>query len=148
MNIELHELHWIWNETVTRLDSFARDVREAKHVMEASNFARWLNFSGLVRVFNDNPSTQLHLEVDGALVQRKINDLLFECGELFRGGKADPKYAASDIAEINRKLDFLMEQLVTKQQSPTVVDDHCGSLSSRVPVPRWQSVALSVTDDR
>jgi len=34
-------------------------------------------------------------------------DLLYECGELFKGGKADPKYAESDIAEINKKLEVL-----------------------------------------
>src|ERR1017187_9060615 len=101
MHTETANLHWIWNETVNRLDSLARDVREAKNVMEAANFARWLNFSGLIPIFRDNPSNQKHLQVDAAVVQRKIDDLIYECGELFRGGKADPKYAQSDIAEIN-----------------------------------------------
>jgi len=107
MRTELHKLHWTWKETVNRLDSLARDVREAKNVMEASNFARWLDFCGMIQIFRDNPSTQKHLEVDADVVQKKVRDLIYECGELFRGGKADPKYAASDIAEINRKLDTL-----------------------------------------
>jgi hypothetical protein len=55
---ELHELHWTWKETVNRLDSLARDVCECKNVMEAANFARWLNFSGLIQLFEENPSSE------------------------------------------------------------------------------------------
>ena|ERR1700722_20092407 len=97
MHTELHNLHWLWKETVNRLDSLARDVREAKNVAEASNFARWLQFSGILMLFRNNPSTTKHLEVDESVVRKKIDDLIYECGELFRGGKHDPKYAASDI---------------------------------------------------
>jgi hypothetical protein len=110
VNLEAHTLAWTWKETVNRLDSYARDVREAKNVMEASNFARWLLFSGLIGIFEMNPSSTPHLIVDADAVTKKVKDLLYECGELFRGGKADPKYAASDIAEINRKLDTLLER--------------------------------------
>ena len=41
-----------------------------------------------------------------------------DCGDLFRGGKANAKYAESDIAEINSKLDRLMRFLPTD----TVID--------------------------
>ena len=109
MNVQPHQLPLLYKETVNFLDRLAGEVRENKNVMLASQFARWLNFSGLIQILNQNPSTKLHLEVDGAVLQRKVNDLNYECGELFRGGKHDPKYAASDIAEINRKLDSLLE---------------------------------------
>jgi hypothetical protein len=42
--------------------------------------------------------------LDVKALRRKASDLTLECGDLFKGGKADPKYAACDIAEINQKL--------------------------------------------
>jgi hypothetical protein len=111
----------MWKETVNRLDVLARDVREAKNVMEAANFARFISFSGLIQFFTENRSDLKHLEIDGSLVKKKVDDLIFECGELFRGGRADPKYAASDIAEINRKLDLLTTALSGTEQVVTVV---------------------------
>jgi hypothetical protein len=82
------------------IERLSREVREGKNVMLASQYARWVEFSGLVRL--------LELVDRGANLGKKLNDLLFECGEMFKDGKADPKYAASDIAEINRKLDLLL----------------------------------------
>ena len=119
MNIESHTVAWLWKETVNRLDSLAREVREAKNVMEAANFARWLQFSGIFQIFKDNPSSKAYLEVNANVVEKKTRDLIYECGELFRGGKADPKYAASDIAEINRKLDDLIRVAVFKPLAST-----------------------------
>lgn len=94
------ELRWIASETHFKLAALSREVREGKNVLYASQFARWLQFSGLVRL--------LELVSDGVSIQKELGDLLFECGEIFKGGKVDPKYAASDIAEINRKLDLLL----------------------------------------
>lgn len=110
MKTEAANLHLTFKETVNFLDRIAREVREGKNVMLASQFARWLRFSGLIKIFADNPSAVPYLEVDASIVSTKVEDLIFECGELFRSGKIDPKYAASDIAEINRKLDLLLKE--------------------------------------
>jgi len=98
--------HTIWKETNRHLETLARQVREHKSVMEAANYARWLQFSGLLEFFRLNPQPE-PLLVDGERIKAQIRDLLYDCGESFRNGKADPKYASSDIAEINRKLDLL-----------------------------------------
>ncbi len=135
VNDQKHRLHWLWKETINRLDSLARDVRECKNVMEASRFARWVDFSGLIQVFELNPCAHEHCKVDAAAVQKRVNDLIFECGELFRGGKADPKYAESDIAEINRKLDSLTA-LVKADVPVTVIPTGDGE-SSTVHVARF-----------
>jgi len=42
--------HRLWNETDRYLDSLARSVRECKRVDEASNFSRWLQFSGVLQI--------------------------------------------------------------------------------------------------
>lgn len=89
-----------------RLETLARSVRENKAVNEASNYCRWLQFCGLINLFKLNPQPP-PLRVDAAEVTKLLRDILYECGERFRNGKADAKYAESDIAEINRKLDIL-----------------------------------------
>jgi hypothetical protein len=98
----------MWRETDRFLDSLAQSVREGKRVTEASNFARWLLFSGLLSFLQENKDPQSSLPFDPDALRKKADKLIYECGELFRGGKHDPKYAASDIAEINRKLDLLL----------------------------------------
>lgn len=103
----------MWNETMNRLDSLARSVREGKRVLEAADFCRWLQFSGFVKVFDlfpESASEVIVLRVDSKAVRKKIDDLIFDCGEWFKEGKVSPKYAESDIAEINTKLDQLLKQ--------------------------------------
>jgi len=106
MPIDAVQLHVLWRETNRYLDSLTQAVCETKRVDEASNFGRWLLFSGVLKILEAYPSG-LPLPVDGKVVRKKTEDLVYECGELYKGGKHDPRYAASDIAEINRKLDLL-----------------------------------------
>jgi hypothetical protein len=130
----------MWRETDRFLDSLAASVREGKRVTEASNYCRWLQFSGVVSLLKENPSPS-PLLVDGEGLRKKLDDLLYECGELFRGGKHDPKYAASDIAEINRKLDLLLggKTLTTepirlaprRQDADNRADSTCSSAARR-----------------
>lgn len=103
-------LHRIFIETDRRLELLAQSVRECKDVNEANNFARWLQFSGILKLLETHPQAK-PANVDGARLHRKASDLAYECGQLFRGGKADPKYTQSDIAEINRKLGVIAEQV-------------------------------------
>jgi hypothetical protein len=91
------------DETAHYLADLARCVRECKRVDEASRFARWLIFSGILDLCREDTSAAMHAD----RLAREASDLQMECGELFRGGKADPKYAESDIAEINRKMDAM-----------------------------------------
>ena len=96
----------IYAETDLRLDTLARQVREAKAVNEASNFCRWLQFSGVMSLLALCPIPEIDLKA----FERKLRDIIWDCGELYKGGKANAKYAESDIAEINRKLDLLASQ--------------------------------------
>jgi len=105
-------LHRIFSETRRKLEEFLKSVREQKHVMEASSFVRWLQFSGIFPLLEQSPQKP-PLLVDVAILRNLVTDVVFECGEAFRNGKADPKYAASDIAEINRKLDVIAAHVST-----------------------------------
>jgi len=101
-NVQLHRL---WRETDNRLNSLARSVREGKCVDEASNFCRWLRFTGLLELLEQNPRP-LPLIVNGAELRTKVQDILFECGELYKGGKLPlPKYTESRMAAVMARHD-------------------------------------------
>jgi len=110
-------LHRVWNETTRFMETIHREVREGKSVMDWSRYGRWLRFSGILEILEANPQP-FPLEVNGKALRAKVEDLLSDCGEKFRTGKADPTYVQSDIAEINRKLDVIAAH-VGKFASPT-----------------------------
>jgi len=121
--IDEADLHWLWKETHAKLSTFSKLVRECKQVTEAADFCRWLQFSGLPKIFKACPQSE-PMPVNYEVIDKQIRDILFECGELFRTGKADPQYAQSDIAAINHKLDIIAAHVSTlsppKTQTPTV----------------------------
>jgi len=106
------ELHQLWRETDRRLDSLIGSVCEIKRVDEASTFSRWLQFTGLLDILERN-SNGMPLPVDGQGLRRKAKELASMCGDLYRQGKANPQYAQSDIAAINRKLDIIAAHVAT-----------------------------------
>lgn len=79
MRFDSVTLHQIWRETNRKVESFARDVRECKNVREASDFARWLQFSGILALLEQFPQSE-PLLVDGAALRKQIQDLIYECG--------------------------------------------------------------------
>lgn len=100
----------MFKETVNHLDRLARSVREGKSVHEAANFARWLQFSGYLKIFDLNPSDEKYLTVTPKTIRKQIDNLIYDCGEWFRNNKVSPHYHSSDISEINSKLDLLLSQ--------------------------------------
>jgi len=112
MHTDTVNLHRVWSETTRFLETIHREVREGKSVMEWSRFGRWLRFSGVLEILEANPQ-KFPVEVNGKALRAKVEDLLSDCGEKFRTGKADPTYAQSDIADINRKLDIIARHVAT-----------------------------------
>jgi hypothetical protein len=110
MVLELTHVYWMYKETVNKLDSLSRSVREGKNVHEAANFARWLEFSGYIKIFDLFPSDQKYLPVCSKTIRKKISDLIYDCGDWFKSNNISPKYHASDISEINSKLDQILKQ--------------------------------------
>jgi hypothetical protein len=95
----------LYRETNGYLDRLARAAKEGKNLMEAANYCRWLAFSGIFSILD---KCTLPMNTHGEELRRKNQNVIEECGRHFRGGKIDPNYQASDIAEINRKLDLLL----------------------------------------
>ena len=73
----------IWNETDMRLNSLAQSVREGVQVDEASNFSRWLRFSGILALLKPFEQ-EVPLPIRAAELSRKCEDLIYECGEWYR----------------------------------------------------------------
>lgn len=97
-------LETIDRETSRYVEMLGREIREGKGVYEASRFLRWLHFSGILSLLENYclPGQ------DFSPLLKKVGELTSECGERLKGGRESVKYAESDIAEINRKLDVLM----------------------------------------
>jgi hypothetical protein len=116
------EIQQLASNSEKMLDSLARDVRECKNVYLVSVFVRWLQWSGVINIVN------LGSETAGKNLEKKLRDLIYECGEMQRGGKIDLKYSASDIAEINQKLDVLVLALAKKISPADVAIQDFGAI--------------------
>jgi len=75
-------LHRLWSETDCRLDSLLRQVAEGAGVDEASNFARWLDFSGILQLLEPF-ACDVPLRVDAAGLAAKVRQLKQDCGEWY-----------------------------------------------------------------
>jgi hypothetical protein len=76
--------------------------RSPTSVLMFSLFVRWLRFSNALELVKFASLTR------SEALRKRVDDLISLCGEMNRYGKIDLKYSASDIAEINRKLDVLL----------------------------------------
>lgn len=81
--INISKLWRVWSESDRRVDALAQAVKEGVQVDEASNFCRWLQFSCLLEILESNEQ-DVPLPVRGAELRRKVEDLLYECGEWYR----------------------------------------------------------------
>jgi len=103
-------LHWLWKETISKLESLARAVHDGRAVDEASSFSRWLNFSGLIKIFDAYPQPA-PLTVDGGAVQRLVDQVIASCGQVYRGGKMPVNPSTSRIDELNEKVDRILSHI-------------------------------------
>ncbi len=83
MQADVLKLWKIWSETDRRLDSLMQCVREGVQVDEASNFARWLRFSGILTLLKPFEQ-EVPLPIRATELSRKCEDLIYECGEWYR----------------------------------------------------------------
>ena len=108
-------LYKIWSETDRRLDSLAASVREGMQVDEASNFARWLRFSNILKLLE--PFEQdVPLPIRARELARKCDDLVSACGEWYamheRSNKPRDAYVSrSALAAIENDLRLIKETL-------------------------------------
>ena len=108
MQADSMKLWKIWSETDRRLDSLTRCVREGVQVDEASNFARWLRFSGLLTLLQPYEQ-EVPLPIRAAELRRKCEDLIYECGEWYRAHERSNKPRDAYISQ--SKLEAIEDDL-------------------------------------
>lgn len=124
MHLDSVTLHVLWRETDNRLNVLAARVREGIDVLAASEFARWLQFSGLLKVL-ESVEQGFPLPVRGSDLRRKAADLQMECGDWFRTHEHSnthphPQIPRTDLERINAQLAQLQQQI--SQLSPSTVE--------------------------
>jgi len=102
-------MHWLWRETNSRLDRYSASVREGRELDAAAAFCRYLTFSGICALLEENAAPE-PLTVDGALIRWKANDLEKEVCNQWRLGKV-PETRETQLEVIHHKLDLIAGQL-------------------------------------
>jgi len=98
----------IWRETMTRLGVHRARIKECKGAFEASEFSRWLQFSGIIKLLEDHPYGE-PLPVDGPGLRKAAQDLAYDAGQLLKQGKGH-----SDVSEwelVNKRLAAIENKL-------------------------------------
>jgi len=105
MKLEEHEIHLMWLNTSTQIERYQARVNEGVELMAASEFGRWLRFSGFLKVFERSPQPP-PLEVDAKQLKLKLEKLLSDCGEKLQQDR--PGYVpVSALERVNHKLDLI-----------------------------------------
>lgn len=113
-------MHWLWRETVSKLEVYRQRVRERQDVQAASEFARWVQFSGLIKLFTNSAQPEPR-RVDGPFLEKLVKDVLWDCGEAFRKQGTPFSLNVSQAERINAKLDLIAGQL-SKISPPITVN--------------------------
>jgi hypothetical protein len=133
VNTDLTTLSLIYRETMNKLSSYSKRVSEGRDLVAAADFAKWLNFSGLIRLFKANPQDE-PFKVDGPFMQWTLDQLIEQCNERFRTGNADPNFKSSEWQSMHEKIDTIAGYLSRLSVAPAV---------AVFPLPR-EEVELSV----
>jgi len=128
-------LHVLWRETSTRLEVLQGRVNEGVDVDAASEFARWLRFTGLLKLLEQAPDDE-RLPVKGHELSKRVDKLVADCGDWYA------KYERSNIkppAQIPRsELEAINAQLaelratIAKLSLPTLDTAQAGLPALRV----------------
>jgi hypothetical protein len=131
-------LHRLYSETMMRLRILQRRVQEGRDVLPASDFARWLQFSGMIPLFKENAQDGVS-KIDGSLLESTVEQLLQNCNERLRTNNDKPSFDRSDYCSLHEKLDMVAGYLSKLSVAPAVVveptvaneKNGCGSCAHR-----------------
>jgi hypothetical protein len=119
MNSDAVLLHVMWRETMNRLDRYSRVVDEGKALESALDFAHFVTWSGLIKLFKINP--QAHpLKVDGALLQWTAEELQRKVQERFRLNDTAPHLGESEMETVHDKLNLIAGYLSRLMPPPFI----------------------------
>jgi len=109
MPFEPHRLHWLYRETLSRLERYERAVAAQSKVDAAVEFARYVRMSGLVDFFKSCPQGEPFV-VDGKKIQTVAANLEMACCDLWRKGEVK-ETRDTQLEDIGHKLDLIAGRL-------------------------------------
>src|SRR5262252_6463793 len=123
-------LHRLYSETHMRLDRYTRLVNEGKELMAALDFTRYLIWSGVIQILEQNAQDG-PLKVDGSLIRWKCEELQRLVHDRFRSNDTAPHMATAELETLHDKLDKIAGYLSKLSVAPAVaVSAHDCSLSA------------------
>lgn len=125
MRSDQADVHWLYTETIRRLDSYQERVHEGRDYDAALFFARYILWSRLDRILQAF-NTPGPLKVDSAFLRWKAEELQRTVQDAYAFGKASPSSAESVLESIHRKLDLLAGHVA--QMRPAA---NCNTVSPR-----------------
>ena len=119
MQSDQHTLHKVWLETYNRLETLRRRVNEGRSIDEASGFARWISFSGLIPLFKANAQDGF-FKVDGALIESKVELVISMCNDRYRTNNTEPTFEQAELESLHEKIDRMAGYLSRLSEAPAV----------------------------
>jgi hypothetical protein len=98
----------IYSETLAKLESFSRRVAEGRDINAASEFARWLPFSGILSLLDRYPNqvaSHNPLKVDGRFLRWKAEQLTEACNDRYRTNNQNPAIERTEFEAMREKID-------------------------------------------
>lgn len=117
-------LHVLWRETSNRIEVLQRRVNEGCDVDVASEFCRWLRFSGILKLLESAPD-DARLPCKGLHLSKRVETLLSGCGEYYSkhersNVKPPAQVPRSELEGIHAQLNELRKELA--RLSPSTLE--------------------------
>jgi len=113
------DAHWMWQESINRLESLRRRVSEGRDLEQALEFARyflWCRMDKILEPYeSDGP-----LKVDCAFLRWKAEELQRQVQDLWSAGKVVPTGNQSAMETILKRLDIIAAHV--SKLSPPVTE--------------------------
>jgi len=109
--LQAHHVNWLWRETKGRLELLDKRAREGKQVDEASEFARWVRFSGLRYVF------EAFDESSWRTLDKLVVQTLDDCAAYWKREPQGPWVSLSELEAVNQKLDRIAGELLRQRNN-------------------------------
>lgn len=107
---ELGNMHWLYKETMSRLEWYDKAVSEGRDLDAANDFARYILNSQLGRILKPFDNSGV-LKVDSSFLVWSASELRSRVCSLWSRGKVAPKAEATHLESIHHKLDLIAGQL-------------------------------------
>jgi len=140
----------IYGQTVNQLDSFSKRAQEGRDVEAASDFARWLSFSGILMLLERYPNqVQSHhpLKVDGSFLRWKCEQLIEACNERFRTNSLNPAFAKKEFESMHEKIDRMAGYLSKLTAASTINVEPIPEHQTGTSAPKNEDVIQIPTGD-